>query len=258
MQAIPASQSQKVSNYTMRVLLVEDEVATGEAIQAVLISEKYVVDWVQDGCSAWDYLEQEWTEYSVAIFDWMLPGLSGIELCQRLRSQGKPLPVLMLTALGEAENRVAGLDAGADDYLVKPFIMAELLARLRALQRRSPQFQAQRLQLGPFTLDDASNSLQIAPDVTNPAVPNPTQTIPLTVKEFQILAYLMRHPQQIIPSSKIRHQLWDFNDEPVSNVVAAQIRLLRRKFEKYGCDCPIVTVPGQGYRFTLPQPDSPR
>lgn len=227
----------------MRVLLVEDEEDLGQAIKQVLIGEKYVVDWVTDGDQAWYCLEHQWADYTVAIFDWLLPKLSGLELCQRLRAQQNPLPVLMLTALGQPENRVAGLDAGADDYLVKPFVMAELLARLRALQRRSPQLQPQTLAVGRFTLDDANSTLRVAQDG------QPSQPIPLTLKEFQVLAYLMQNGDRIIPGSKLRTQLWDMDDEPVSNVVAAHIRLLRRKLANYGCDCPIETIPGQGYRF---------
>ncbi|MGB5975584.1 MAG: DNA-binding response regulator [Leptolyngbya sp.] len=227
----------------MRILLVEDEEDLGLAIKQVLMGEKYVVDWVTDGAQAWYCLENQWTDYTLAIIDWLLPELSGLELCQRLRSHQNPLPVLMLTALGQPENRVTGLDAGADDYLVKPFVMEELLARLRAIQRRSPQLQPQTLTVGAFTLDDANTQLQVElPD-------QPAQTIPLTLKEFQVLAYLMQNCDRIIPGSKIRYQLWDLDDEPVSNVVAAQIRLLRRKLAKHGCTCPIETIPGQGYRF---------
>lgn len=226
----------------MRILLVEDEEDLGLAIKQVLVSEKYIVDWVMDGVEAWHYLDNQWTDYSVAIIDWLLPKLSGLELCQRLRSHQNPLPVLMLTALGQPENRITGLDAGADDYLVKPFIMEELLARLRALQRRSPQFQPRTLSVGQFTLDDANNALCVN-------VTQPPQTIPLTVKEFQILAYLMKHPDRIISGSKIRSQLWDLDAEPMSNVVAAQMRLIRRKLASYNCICPIETIRGQGYRF---------
>ena len=226
----------------MRILLVEDEADLGLAIKQVLIGEKYVVDWVPDGVEAWHCLENQWTDYTVAIVDWLLPELSGLELCQRLRLHQNSLPVLMLTALSQPENRVAGLDAGADDYLVKPFVMEELLARLRALQRRSPHLQPRSLTVGTFTLDYANNALcnRLA---------QPPQTIPLTVKEFQILAYLMQNPARIVSGSKIRHQLWDLEEEPISNVVAAQMRLLRRKLASYGCDCPIETIPGQGYRF---------
>lgn len=226
----------------MRVLLVEDEVDLALAIKQVLVNEKYVVDWVPDGAQAWQYLESQWTDYTVAIVDWLLPKLSGLELCQRLRLHQNPLPVLMLTALGQPENRVAGLDAGADDYLSKPFVMEELLARLRALQRRSPNLQPQSLTAGAFTLDYANNALCNR-------FSQPPRTIPLTVKEFQILVYLMQNPDRIISGSKIRHQLWDLEEEPISNVVAAQMRLLRRKLASYGCDCPIETIPGQGYRF---------
>jgi two-component system, OmpR family, Ni(II)-responsive and/or redox-responsive regulator NrsR len=232
----------------MRVLLAEDEEDLGLAIKQVLVSEKYVVDWVPDGAQAWHCLESQWTDYTVAIVDWLLPGLSGLELCQRLRLHQNPLPVLMLTALGQPENRVKGLDAGADDYLVKPFVMEELLARLRALQRRSPNLQAQTLTAGTFTLDYANNVLSTENVLFN-EIAQPAQTIPLTTKEFQILAYLMQNPDRIISGSKIRHQLWDLDEEPISNVVAAQMRLLRRKLASYNCTCPIETIPGQGYRF---------
>ncbi|MDJ0662021.1 MAG: response regulator transcription factor [Crocosphaera sp.] len=226
----------------MRILLVEDEEDLGLAIKQVLVSEKYIVDWVADGVEAWHYLDNQWTDYSVAIIDWLLPKLSGLELCQRLRSHQNPLPVLMLTALGQPENRITGLDAGADDYLVKPFIMEELLARLRALQRRSPHFQPHTLTIGQYSLDDANNALCVN-------VTQTPQTIPLTVKEFQIFAYLMKHPDRIISGSKIRSQLWDLDAEPMSNVVAAQMRLIRRKLANHNCICPIETIRGQGYRF---------
>lgn len=221
---------------------MEDEADLGQAIKQVLVNEKYVVDWVQDGVQAWDCLESQWTDYTVAIVDWLLPKLSGLKLCQRLRLHQNPLPVLMLTALGQPENRVAGLDAGADDYLVKPFVMEELLARLRALQRRSPQLQPQTLTVGGFTLDYGNNVLSFG-------LSQPRQLIPLTVKEFQLFAYLMQNCDRIISGSKIRYQLWDLDEEPISNVVAAQMRLLRRKLANYNCPCPIETIPGQGYRF---------
>jgi two-component system Ni(II)/redox-responsive regulator NrsR len=147
----------------MRILLVEDEADLGLAIKQVLISEKYVVDWVTDGTQAWLCLESQWTDYTVAIVDWLLPEMSGLQLCQKLRLHQNPLPVLMLTALGQPENRVAGLDAGADDYLVKPFVMEELLARLRALQRRSPQLQPSTLTVAGFTLDISKKECRDVP-----------------------------------------------------------------------------------------------
>ncbi|MEH2323422.1 MAG: two-component system response regulator RppA [Nostoc sp.] len=229
----------------MRVLLVEDEPDLGLAIKRTLNLEKYVVDWVLDGNEAWDYLENQWMQYTLAIIDWMLPGLSGLELCSRLRTRRNPLPVLMLTAKDRMEDKVAGLDAGADDYLVKPFGMAELLARLRALQRRSPQFQSQELTVGNLTLD-YSNSMVVTQNHQGDK-----QVIPLTNKEFQLLEYLMKHPHQIVTTEQIRNQLWEVSAEPVSNVVAAQIRLLRRRLANSGCGNPIETMHGVGYRLNL-------
>lgn len=228
----------------MKILLVEDEPDLGRAIQRALNREKYIVDWVQDGNEAWDYLESPWSGYTIAVLDWLLPGLTGIDLCKRLRQQRNSLPVLMLTAKDSMADKVAGLDAGADDYLVKPFGMAELLARLRALQRRSPQTYSQTLQLGPLTLDYATSTVSVQ---TN----NQTQIVQLTAKEFQLLEHFMRHPQQIINRDQIMNALWEAQAEPGSNVVSAQIRLLRRKLADYGCDGMIETIYGLGYRFNL-------
>ena len=229
----------------MRVLLVEDEPDLGAAIKRTLTQHKYLVDWVMDGDVAWAYLEDSWTEYTLAIFDWMLPKSSGLELCQRLRNRNNFLPILMLTAKDSMEDKVAGLDAGADDYLVKPFGMAELLARLRALQRRSPQFQPQKLTVGNLTLDYGNNVV-----VTGDAAGN-FQEIILTSKEFQLLEYFMKHPNQILTTEQIRNQLWEVSAEPVSNVVAAQMRLLRRKLVNGGCENMIETLHGLGYRFNF-------
>lgn len=229
----------------MRVLLVEDEPDLGAAIKRTLTQQKYLIDWVTDGTDAWAYLENSWTQYTLAIFDWMLPGISGLELCKRLRHYKSSLPVLMLTAKDRMEDKVAGLDAGADDYLVKPFGMAELLARLRALQRRSPQFQPQELTIGNLTLDYGNNIVISQNSAGN------KQEIFLTNKEFQLLEYLMKHPNQILTTEQIRYQLWEVNAEPISNVVAAQMRLLRRKLANSGCENMIETLHGMGYRFNL-------
>jgi DNA-binding response OmpR family regulator len=227
----------------MRVLLVEDELDLGAAIKRILNQEKYVVDWVQDGTEAWNYLEDPQTQYTLAIFDWLLPGLSGLELCKRLRGRHSPLPVLMLTAKDQMEDKVAGLDAGADDYLVKPFGMAELLARLRALQRRSPQLQPQQLTVCNLTLDYSTRTVCFQSTLGE------QQVIPLTTKEFQLLEYFMKHPNHVVTSDQIRNQLWEVGAEPISNVVAAQVRLLRRKLASSGCLDLIETLHGMGYRF---------
>ncbi len=228
----------------MRVLLVEDEPDLGAAIKRTLTQHKYLVDWVFNGNEAWAYLDNSWMQYTVAIFDWMLPGISGLELCKRLRDNKNPLPVLMLTAKDTMEDKVTGLDAGADDYLVKPFGMAELLARLRALQRRSPQFQSQKLTVGNLTLDYGNSTV-------SHNFEGDKQVIPLTNKEFQLLEYFMKHPNQILTTEQIRYQLWEVSSETISNVVAAQMRLLRRKLTNSGCANLIETLHGLGYRFNL-------
>lgn len=227
----------------MRVLLVEDEPDLGAAIKRILNQEKYVVDWVQDGTEAWNYMEDPQTQYTLAIFDWLLPGLSGLELCKRVRSQRNPIPILLLTAKDQMEDKVAGLDAGADDYLVKPFGMAELLARLRALQRRSPQLQPQQLTVGNLSLDYSTRTVCFQDSLGE------QQVIPLTTKEFQLLEYFMKHPNYVITSDQIRNQLWEVSAEPISNVVAAQVRLLRRKLAASSCPNLIETLHGLGYRF---------
>ena len=229
----------------MRILLVEDEPDLGVAIKQTLNQHNYIVDWVLNGNEAWNYLEDSHLEYSLAIFDWLLPGLSGIELLQRLRGQNNPLPVLMLTAKDSMEDKVIGLDAGADDYLVKPFGMAELLARLRALQRRSLQLQPQQLTVGNLKLDYGTNTVKCT------ETSGETKVIPLTSKEFQLLEYFMRHPNQILTREQLLERLWELGSEPMSNVVAAQMRLLRKKLSEYGCDRLIETVYGLGYRLLI-------
>lgn len=266
----------------MRILLVEDEPDLGRAIKRTLTQEAYVVDWVQSGTEAIAFLEQGEALYTVGVFDWMLPGVSGLDLCRWLRSRALSLPVLMLTAKDEVRDRIAGLDAGADDYLVKPFSMAELLARLRALRRRSPEFKPTGIQIGPLLLDcdrrvlmlqapspqtRSLRSQKINPqqiDAQRKNIPKRTTTDPpplaepqqivLTQKEFQLLNYLMAHPGQILTRDQLLAQLWEIGAEPNSNVVAAQMRLLRRKLGKYGTW--IETVYGMGYRFNLPEASS--
>ncbi|HEY9597744.1 MAG TPA: two-component system response regulator RppA [Cyanophyceae cyanobacterium] len=227
----------------MRLLLVEDEPDLGAAIKQVLSHEAYVVDWFLDGTQTWDYLESAWTEYSLAIIDWMLPGLSGVELCKRLRQEESPLPVLMLTAKDRLEEKIIGLDSGADDYLVKPFKMLELLARLRALRRRSPQYQLRQIQIGNLALDYATHA------VSREHPNGEREYISLTAKEFQLLEYFMKHPDQIVTRDQLMNQLWEIGAEPVSNVVAAQIRLLRRKLGEDNNTSLIETIYGVGYRF---------
>lgn len=227
----------------MRLLLVEDEHDLAMSIHHALTKCNYVVDWVEDGETAWDYLQTIPLRYEIAILDWMLPKLSGLELCKRLRSQKNQLPIMLLTARDSMNDCVTGLDAGADDYLVKPFGMEELLARVRALQRRLPNFQPPQLQIGSLMLDYINFS------VVNLEAENSSPII-LTAKEFQLLEYFMQHPQQILTHEQIRARLWDFESDTLSNVVAAQVRLLRRKLSECGFSKAIETIRGFGYRFS--------
>ena len=234
----------------MKVLLVEDEPDLGASIQQKLSKERYIVDWVLDGDEAWSCLQNNWTKYTLAIFDWLLPGLSGLELCKYLRLQNNSLPVLILTARDSMQDKVTGLDAGADDYLVKPFGMEELLARLRALQRRVPHFQSQTLKVGSLILD--YGNFAVSCQYPNGEV----KVITLTKKEFHLLEYLMTHPNIIVTRNQILNHLYTFDTERLSNVVAAQMRLLRRKLSKYGWDRFIETIPSMGYRFNSSNADS--
>ena len=230
----------------MRILIVEDEEDLGIAIKRSLSRDKYVVDWTQDGSQALEYLDNPHVHYSLAIFDWLLPGLSGIELCQHVRQCQCSLPILMLTAKDRIEDKVIGLDAGADDYLVKPFEMAELKARVRALQRRSPLLHAQQLQVGRLLLDYGTATVSVQQKA------GAVSCVPLTAKEFQLLEYFMKHPNQIIPREQLMNQVWEIEADPTSNVVPAQMRLLRRKLTDYGLGEIFDTIYGLGYRLNLP------
>ena len=229
----------------LRILLVEDELDMAAAIQTVLQQQGHVVDHCSDGLTGWTLLSGEMARYDLAIVDWMLPVLSGPELCRRARGGDHTLKLLLLTARSATTDRVEGLDAGADDYLSKPFAMEELLARIRALQRRHPGYREPLLFAGGYRLDPATGTLWVA-------TPGGEVRVELSTKEQLMLAYFLEHPGQIIPGSRLRNQLWDRRQDPVSNVVAAQVRLLRRKLEAHGLPSPIETVPGRGYRF-IPQ-----
>jgi two-component system, OmpR family, manganese sensing response regulator len=225
----------------MRILLVDDEVELTDPLSRVLTREGYMVDVAFDGATGSNLAIQG--NYDLLILDWMLPKQTGLGICQELRSQGRNTPVLFLTAKDTLDDRVEGLDAGADDYLVKPFELRELLARVRALLRRPPTFDADvavgRLQVGDLQLD-YDNQLAYRRD----------RTIDLSEKECQLLEYLMRHPGQLLTHEQIHQYLWRSETEkPSSNVLAAQIRLLRRKIEAPRESVLIHTVYGRGYRF---------
>ena len=226
----------------LRILLVEDEADLASSIQTVLQRQGHVVDHCPGGLEGWTLLSGELARYELAIFDWMLPDLSGLEICRRARAAGLGMPLLLLTARSDTADRVEGLDAGADDYLSKPFAMEELLARIRALQRRHPAYREPLLESGGYCLDYSTGQLLVTTQ-------SGQVSVELSAKEQQLMGYFLEHPSQIIPGSRLRNQLWDLHQDPVSNVVAAQVRLLRRKLASYELASPIETVPSKGYRF---------
>jgi len=228
----------------MQILLVDDEEELTAPLAQILSREGYEVQVSGDGTTGYNLAQSQ--SYQLLILDWMLPGVSGLEICQRLRDQGKMTPVLFLTARDTLDDRVKGLDAGGDDYLIKPFEMRELLARVRALLRRfssGDKDSQQIFQIGDLTLEE-SNQIAHRGD----------RTITLSEKETQLLAYFMKNGEQLLTHRQIVDSLWGESAQPHSNVLAAQIRLLRRKVESKG-DLPLIhTIYGKGYWFGLREP----
>ncbi|GAB1540457.1 response regulator transcription factor [Scytonema sp. NUACC21] len=231
----------------MRILVVDDEIELTDPLTRVLTREGYSVDAVYDGTSG-SRLAQDGS-YDLLILDWMLPGKTGLEICQELRLQGKTTPVLFLTAKDTLDDRVQGLDAGADDYLVKPFELRELLARVRALLRRS----------GSQSYSATTQKLIVADlelDGENQVAYRQGRVIELSEKESQLLQYFMENTGQLLTHGQILQHLWKDSEPPSSNVIAALIRLLRRKIELPGETPLIYTVYGKGYRFGTIAPGS--
>jgi two-component system, OmpR family, response regulator len=218
------------------VLVVEDDVRMAAAIRRGLRFEGLVVDIAGGGEEA--LLRAGSTDYDAIILDVMLPDLDGFETCKRLRSAGMWLPVLMLTARDAVEDRVRGLDGGADDYLTKPFSLAELLARLRALVRRGPVERPAVLEVGDLRLDPATREVRRG-----------DQTIDLSAREFGLLETLMRRPGQVFTQPQLLEAAWDLGYEQRSNVVEVYVRYLREKIDRpFGVES-IETVRGVGYRL---------
>ena len=220
----------------MRILVVEDELKMASLIRRGLVEEGHAADVTRSGEDAVWMAEAH--PYDVLVLDVMLPGLSGFETCRRLRNAGVWTPVLMLTARDAVDDRVAGLDAGADDYLTKPFSFAELLARLRALARRGGVERPSQLAVGDLVLDPA----------TRQAWRGRTE-IHLSPKEFALLETFMRRPGQVLSRLQLLEHAWDFAYENRSNVVDVYVRYLREKIDRsFGTDS-IETVRGVGYRL---------
>lgn len=236
----------------MRILLVDDEIEMAEAVARVLMREGYTVERAHEGVAGQSMALTQ--GFDLFILDWMLPGVTGLEICRSLRFAGKMTPVLFLTAKDTLDDRVNGLDAGADDYLVKPFELRELLARVRALLRRPGQISTSLSETSLLS-ETFKGSLRVEDlelQMVNQIAIRSGQTIDLSEKETQLLAYLMQFPHQLLTHDRLCQHLWQGSDIPPSNVLAAQIRLLRRKIERPGSNELIHTVYGKGYRFGSP------
>jgi heavy metal response regulator len=223
--------------FRMRILVVEDDRNIAEALRRGLIEQHYSVDLAGDGKEG-AYLARV-NEYDAIILDVMLPGISGWDVCRQLREEKLSIPILMLTALDSVEDKIRGLDTGADDYLVKPFHFGELLARIRSLVRRQSDQRTSEIRIGDLVLDTASRS------VMRNSIP-----ISLTAKEFALLEYFVMNRGKVLTRQMISEHVWDMNFDPQSNVIDSFVRFLRQKIDK-GFDRPLIhTVRGAGYKCT--------
>ncbi len=218
----------------MKILLVEDEAKTGEYLKQGLTEAGYITDWVKDGLAGHHHALSE--DYDLVILDVMLPEISGWQVLAAIRRAGKSMPVLFLTARDQVEDRVKGLELGADDYLVKPFAFAELLARVRTLLRRGRSREPELLQVADLELD-----------VLRRRAVRSGRRIDLTAKEFALLELLMRRQGEVLPRSLIASQVWDMNFDSDTNVVEVAIKRLRTKVDS-GVEPKLInTVRGMGY-----------
>jgi two-component system response regulator PhoP len=222
----------------MRVLIIEDELPLLEQLRARLKQEGYAVDSAADGEEG-RYLAIE-TPCDAAIIDLELPKLSGIEVIRKARAAGKTFPILILTARSRWQEKVEGLESGADDYLVKPFQMEELLARLRALVRRAAGWSQSRITCGPITLNTATQTVAVN-----------GQAVELTAYEYKVLEYLMLHAGKVVSKSSLTDHLYEQDFDRDSNVIEVFVGRLRRKLDPDNRYNPIETLRGRGYRLTL-------
>lgn len=218
----------------MRILCVEDDHEFASILQRALTQELHSVEVVHDGESAKHAALVE--DYEMILLDLLLPKLDGISVCHALRKAGKLTPVIMLTARDRVDDRILGLDAGADDYLIKPFAMAELLARIRSLKRRVDCRTSEVMRVGDMSLDPRTNYVEIG-----------GKAVQLTAKEFSLLWFFMRHPGQVLTKTQILESVWDANYDGLGNVVEVYVNYLRNKIEDGVRPRRIETVRGRGY-----------
>jgi DNA-binding response OmpR family regulator len=223
----------------MRILVADDDRRLTSIVKRGLMEEAYAVDVAYDGEES-EYLA-EINPYDLVILDIMMPKKDGIEVCRELRAKSVNTPILMLTARDAVEDRVKGLDAGADDYLVKPFAFNELLARVRALLRRNGVTRSPELRVGDLSLNTLTREVRRGERV-----------VELTTKEYVILEYLMRHPNVVVTRRMLEEHAWDYDFDSLSNLIDVYIRRLRRKIDVGGEKSMIQTVRGAGYRLRAP------
>ncbi len=222
----------------MRILVIEDEPALRRQVLERLAAEGFQADGTGTGDEGL-YLAREYP-FDAAVVDLGLPGLSGLEVIRRLRAEGSALPILVLTARGRWQDKVEGLEAGADDYVVKPFQMEELLARLRALTRRAAGAPAQVLACGPLRLDLAAQKVSVD-----------GRDVELTSYEYRLLEYLVTHRPKVVSKAELADYLYPHDEDRDSNVLEVLVGRLRRKLDPDGRHAPIETLRGRGYRFAL-------
>lgn len=223
----------------MRILIVEDDQQLRQQLEASIKSNNYATDSAKDGREGLFMLTEY--PYDLAIIDLGLPEMSGIELIQTLRKNGKQLPVLVLTARSSWQDKVEGLEAGADDYVIKPFHMEEIIARINALLRRSAGNASPELYFGPLTINTAAKQASLKGELLN-----------LTSYEYNTLEYLIHHAGKVVSKTELTDHLYDQDFDRDSNVIEVFIGRLRKKLDQQGPLNAIATVRGQGYRFTLP------
>ena len=224
----------------MRILIVEDEKKMASFLERGLKEEHYAVDIAYDGEKGWEYAMTN--EYDLLILDWMLPKMSGVELCHKFRKEGKITPVLILTAKDSVEDKIKGLDQGADDYLTKPFSFEELLARIRALLRRPPH----------ITDKTVLQCANLKLDIIKRQAWSGEQEISLSQKEFALLEFLMRHAGDVVSRTAIAEHVWDLHFDPMSNTIDVYINFLRKKIGETPSKSKIETIRGTGYRLACP------
>jgi two-component system OmpR family response regulator len=224
----------------MRILLVEDEPRMGDLVKRVLVAERNVVDLATDGVTALGLTAPACEPYDVLVLDRMLPDFDGLELLRLLRARGVATPALMLTALGSVDARVEGLDAGADDYLAKPFAFSELLARVRALGRRPAAAVATRLTLADLELDEERHVARVG-----------ERSVDLSAREFALLAYLIRNSGRVLTRQQILDGVWGAEPDVYSNVVDLYVSYLRKKLGELGRDGMLRTIRGVGYSLRV-------